>query len=59
MEFHPKWSRVIRNVISKKNTYVGNINNINFTDFLVKAIKLEDVISLRNVTFSKLQSLIS
>nr|XP_034184689.1 uncharacterized protein LOC117606412 [Osmia lignaria] len=52
MKFYPKWSRVIRNVVSKKNIYVGNINKINFTDFLVKAIKLEDIISLRNVTFN-------
>ncbi|CAL7942383.1 unnamed protein product [Xylocopa violacea] len=43
--------KIIKNVILEQNATVDYINNINFIDFLVNAINIEDLISLRNITF--------
>ncbi|XP_076653210.1 uncharacterized protein LOC143359262 [Halictus rubicundus] len=43
--------RVIGDMISEKDTYIGVINNINLTNFLTDAIKLESIVSLGNITF--------
>ncbi|XP_076236834.1 uncharacterized protein LOC143180762 [Calliopsis andreniformis] len=44
--------KIIGNIISKENIDIDNINNINFIDFLANSIKLEDMISLGNITFN-------
>lgn len=42
------------NIILEQNAQIDSVNNINFMDFLADAIKLEDMMSLQNVTFGKL-----
>nr|XP_012144737.1 PREDICTED: uncharacterized protein LOC100882154 isoform X2 [Megachile rotundata] len=52
MQFYAELSKVIRNVVSKQNTYTDSINKINLTDFLANAIKVGDIISLMNIKFN-------
>ncbi|CAK9818076.1 hypothetical protein ANTPLA_LOCUS9619 [Anthophora plagiata] len=53
IQFHVKLPKVIRHIILEQDAHVDNISYVNFADFLANAIKLEDMISLQNVTFSK------
>ncbi|KZC08872.1 hypothetical protein WN55_11375 [Dufourea novaeangliae] len=51
IQFRLELPKVIRNMISKQNTLVSSVNGIDLTDFLSNVIKLEDMISLGNITF--------
>ncbi|KAK2582296.1 hypothetical protein KPH14_004637 [Odynerus spinipes] len=42
----------VRNVISKGNTYVGTINGVDINDFIKNVVRVDDTISLNNITFS-------
>ncbi|CAK9826786.1 hypothetical protein ANTRET_LOCUS4568 [Anthophora retusa] len=53
IKFHVKLPKVIRHIILEQDAHVDNISYVNFADFLANTIKLEDMISLQNVTFSK------
>ena len=50
-QFRIELPKVVGNIISEQNLRAGSINNINVVDFLANAIKLEDMISLGNITF--------
>ena len=51
VQFRIELPKVIGNMISEQNLRAGSINGINVVDFLANAIKLEDMISLGNITF--------
>ncbi|XP_033337429.2 uncharacterized protein LOC117226816 [Megalopta genalis] len=46
-----KLPKVVGDMISEKDMHIENINNVNFIDFERDAIKLENMISLGNITF--------
>ncbi|XP_015595922.1 uncharacterized protein LOC107268068 [Cephus cinctus] len=41
----------VNKVTSKKNTYVGTINGVNIVDLMRNVVRLDDIISLTNITF--------
>lgn len=43
----------VRNVISKGNTYATFINGVDIHRFMKNAVRVDDTISLNNITFSK------
>ncbi|XP_076629970.1 uncharacterized protein LOC143346098 [Colletes latitarsis] len=51
IQFRIEVPKVIKNMVSEQNVYVSNVNNVNIIDFLANAVKLDDVISLGNITF--------
>ncbi|XP_043261008.1 uncharacterized protein LOC122402358 [Colletes gigas] len=51
VQFRIEVPKVIRNMVSEQNVHVGSVNNVNIIDFLANAVKLDDVISLGNITF--------
>ncbi|XP_076300033.1 uncharacterized protein LOC143218620 isoform X2 [Lasioglossum baleicum] len=51
IQFRIDLPKVIGDMISEKDTDIGVINNINLTNFLTDAIKLESMVSLGNITF--------
>ncbi|XP_017791112.1 PREDICTED: uncharacterized protein LOC108573234 [Habropoda laboriosa] len=53
IEFHEKLVRIRKNIILEQDTHVDDINHVNFANLLANAIKLEDMIPLQNITFSK------
>ncbi|XP_076683687.1 uncharacterized protein LOC143376839 isoform X2 [Andrena cerasifolii] len=50
-QFRIELPKVVGNIITEQNLRAGSINGINVADFLANAIKLEDMISLGNITF--------
>lgn len=53
--FYIELPKIIRNVVLEQNARVDYINNIDVTDFLDNAIRLDDMKSLQNITFRELQ----
>ncbi|XP_053989170.1 uncharacterized protein LOC128881831 [Hylaeus volcanicus] len=51
VHFRTELPKIIKNIISEKNIDVVSVNNVNLMDFLADAVKLEDMISLGNITF--------
>lgn len=51
--FHIPLPLEIQNLQSKGNLYVGTLNGINMEEFLKNSIKLDENLSLTNITFGE------